>query len=129
MQQCKIYNMAREVLSSGLHSSLTPDTTVVGSISVASDIRIDGVLDGNLNCRGKVIIGEKGKVTGTIVAVNAEIMGEVNGNIKVEEKLILKSTSLLEGDIEVSVLAVEPQARINGRCTMHRSRPADNEIK
>lgn len=129
MQKCKISNMAREILSSGFHSSLTQDTTVTGSISVASDIRIDGVLDGNLDCRGKVVIGEKGRVTGTIVAVNAEIMGEVKGNIKVEEKLVLKSTSVLEGDIEVSVLAVEPHAQINGRCTMQRvqPQPADNE--
>ena len=111
--------MARDILSLGLtHNSLTVDTTVIGNISASSDIRIDGILEGNLDCRGKVIIGEKGKVTGNINAVNAEIMGAVKGNIKVEEKLVLKSTSLLEGDIEVSTLAIEPKAQINGKCTM-----------
>ena len=109
--------MARDILSPGLtHNSLTVDTTVIGNISASSDIRIDGILEGNLDCRGKVIIGEKGKVTGNINAVNAEIMGAVKGNIKVEEKLVL--TSLLEGDIEVSTLAIEPKAQINGKCTM-----------
>lgn len=112
--------MARDILSPGLtHNSLTVDTTVIGNISASSDIRIDGILEGNLDCRGKVIIGEKGKVTGNINAVNAEIMGAVKGNIKVEEKLVLKSTSLLEGDIEVSTLAIEPKAQTmaNAQCS------------
>ena len=74
--------MAKENQPTGMaHSALTVETTVTGNISASTDIRIDGILQGNLDCQGKVIIGEQGRVQGDIKAVNAEIMGTVCGNI------------------------------------------------
>lgn len=46
------------------HSALTVETTVTGNISASTDIRIDGILQGNLDCQGKVIYGEQGQCTG-----------------------------------------------------------------
>ncbi len=100
------------------HSALAVETTITGNISAITDIRIDGILKGNLDCQGKVVIGEKGRVQGDIKAVNAEIMGSVCGNITVAETLVLKSSSLLEGDITVSTLVIEPNAQLNGQCSM-----------
>lgn len=111
--------MAKENQSTGMaHSALAVETTVTGNISAATDIRIDGTLQGNLDCQGKVIVGEQGCVLGDIKAFNAEIMGNVRGNITVNETLILKSTSSLEGNITVTTLIIEPNAHLNGQCSM-----------
>lgn len=111
--------MAKELSTSGLtHNSISTGTVIKGNISASSDIRIDGTLEGDLDCRGKLILGEKGVITGNVTAVNAEIMGSVTGNITAEETLVLKATSLLAGDIEVSSLVIEPNARLNGKCSM-----------
>ena len=82
------------------------------------DIRIDGTLEGRLECQGKVVIGETGQVIGDIVAVNAEVVGRITGNVMVAEMLVLKATSSLEGDIQARRLAIEPGAVLNGKCTM-----------
>ena len=37
---------------------------------------------------------------GDIVAVNAEVVGRITGNVMVAEMLVLKATSSLEGDIQ-----------------------------
>ena len=100
--------MAKENQPTGMaHSALTVETTVTGNISASTDIRIDGILQGNLDCQGKVIIGEQGRVQGDIKAVNAEIMGTVCGN-----------SSFLEGNITVTTLVIEPNAHLNGQCSM-----------
>ena len=105
--------MAKENQPTGMaHSALTVETTVTGNI------RIDGILQGNLDCQGKVIIGEQGRVQGDIKAVNAEIMGTVCGNIVVADTLVLKSSSFLEGNITVTTLVIEPNAHLNGQCSM-----------
>ena len=102
--------MAKENQPTGMaHSALTVETTVTGNISASTDIRIDGILQGNLDCQGKVIIGEQGRVQGDIKAVNAEIMGTT---------LVLKSSSFLEGNITVTTLVIEPNAHLNGQCSM-----------
>ena len=114
--------MAKDNQATGLtHNALTAETTIVGKIVSRKDIRIDGTLEGGLECEGKVIIGEQGRVVGDIIAVNAEIMGHVTGNVLVSEMLVLKSTSYLEGDIQARKLSIEPNATLNGKCTKIQS--------
>ncbi len=111
--------MAKENSHSGtLHNALTAETTIVGKVVSQKDIRIDGKLDGQLECNGKVIVGETGQITGDINAINAEVVGRVIGNVIVTEMLTLKSSAILEGDIQARRLAIEPGAVLNGRCTM-----------
>ncbi len=111
--------MAKDNTISGMaHNALTAETTNVGKIVSQKDIRIDGTLEGRLECQGKVVIGETGQVIGDIVAVNAEVVGRITGNVMVAEMLVLKATSSLEGDIQARRLAIEPGAVLNGKCTM-----------
>ena len=55
--------MAKDNTFSGMaHNALTAETTIVGKIVSQKDIRIDGTLEGRLECQGKVVIGETGQV-------------------------------------------------------------------
>ena len=71
--------------------------------------------------QGKVVVGETGRVIGDVVAVNAEVVGRITGNVMVAEMLVLKATSSIEGDIQTRRLAIEPGAMLNGKCTMPQS--------
>lgn len=102
----------------GLHNTLATGTCVKGNISTETDFRLDGQVDGDVTCSGKIIVGAKGRVGGNITAQNAEIMGEVQGSVEVQEKLVLKASSLVKGDITTQVLEIEPGASFNGACKM-----------
>jgi cytoskeletal protein CcmA (bactofilin family) len=93
-------------------------TTIKGDINCNGDIRIDGSLQGNLNTKGKVVIGETGKVKGEIVCKNSDLSGELEGKIKVSELLSLKSTAKIFGDIIANKLAIEPGSKFTGNCNM-----------
>ena len=104
--------------SGGLHNALATGTKINGNVFVESDFRLDGCVEGDVTCNGKIVIGQKGVVKGNIISVNAEILGEIIGSVKISEKLILKSTGLITGDIVTSLLEIEPNARFNGNCSM-----------
>lgn len=93
-------------------------TTITGNINCAGDIRIDGALIGNITSTGKIIIGTSGKIEGDIMCLNADLFGAITGNIKVNELLTLKASSILKGDIDTNKLSIEPGANFTGKCTM-----------
>jgi cytoskeletal protein CcmA (bactofilin family) len=93
-------------------------TTIEGTISSNENIRFDGILIGSLITKGKVFIGQSGKVTGEIKCRNCEVEGVVDGKVNVEELLSLRSMSQLYGDIRTGKLAIEPGATFTGKCDM-----------
>ena len=93
-------------------------TTIEGSITSSENIRFDGNLNGNLNTKGKVFVGQSGKVTGEIRCKNCEIEGVVDGKVIVSELLSLRSMSKLFGEIKTGKLAIEPGATFTGKCDM-----------
>ena len=93
-------------------------TEITGDIKSEGDIRIDGVLIGNLSTKGKVVIGSTGKVKGEVLCKNSEVCGEVDGKINVTQLLTLKISSRINGDIITEKLSIEPGARFTGNCNM-----------
>jgi cytoskeletal protein CcmA (bactofilin family) len=96
-------------------------TDITGDIKSSGDIRIDGTLIGNLNTKGKVVIGPTGKVSGEVICKNSEVSGIVEGKITVGQLLNLKSSSKIIGDIVTSKLSIEPGAKFSGTCKMSDS--------
>jgi len=93
-------------------------TDITGDIRSTGDIRIDGTLSGNLDTKGKVVIGATGKVRGEVLCRNSEVSGSVEGKISVSQLLILKASSKIFGDIATSKLSIEPGAKFTGNCKM-----------
>jgi cytoskeletal protein CcmA (bactofilin family) len=93
-------------------------TEITGDVRSQGDIRIDGTMIGNLNTKGKVVIGNTGKVKGEVVCKNSEVSGEIEGKINVSQLLTLKVSSRIYGDIVTGKLSIEPGARFTGNCNM-----------
>lgn len=93
-------------------------TKIVGDLNSEGGFRIDGEIEGNVNTKGKVVIGPSGKINGTLICSNADIEGKFYGTLKVSGILSLKSTATVQGDVEVGKLAVEPNATFNATCVM-----------
>jgi len=112
--------MAKEVATNtgAMYNALTNGSKIVGKIFADSDFRIDGDVEGTITCNGKVVIGQKGFLKGSISCVNAEIIGTVEGDIVVTETLSLRSTAVINGEVKTKILMVEPNAVFNGTCSM-----------
>jgi cytoskeletal protein CcmA (bactofilin family) len=105
-------------------SIIAAGTSLKGDISSSGDIRIDGTLQGNIQSTAKVVIGSNGVVEGDISGQQADIMGRINGTIKVKELLQLKGGSNVTGNIHAGKLQIETSANFNGQCYMTTSAAA-----
>ncbi len=104
--------------SGSTHNALTNGSKIIGDIVADRDFRIDGEVQGNITCKGKVVVGKTGFLKGAIVCVNAEIVGTVTGDLTVSDTLTLRSTGNITGEVKTKTLIVEPQAIFNGTCSM-----------
>ncbi len=93
-------------------------TTITGNVQSNGDIRIDGVIKGNLEAKAKIIIGASGLVEGDIDGKQADVLGTVTGKIKVTELLCLHGKAIVNGDIFAGNLQIETSATFNGKCHM-----------
>lgn len=93
-------------------------TEITGDVLCSGDLRIDGILSGNITSKGKVVVGETGKIKGEINCKNSDISGIIEGKITVVELLSLKATAKVIGDITTSKLAIEPGSKFTGYCNM-----------
>ena len=111
--------MANDKQQSGMmFNALTAGSKIVGNITADSDFRIDGLIEGDLNCNGKVVIGEAGRIKGTVVCTNAEILGLMEGKITCAQQLSLRANGMFNGDVHTKSLIVEPGALFYGTCKM-----------
>lgn len=102
----------------GQPNRIEKNTKIKGDIVSEADLRIDGKLDGNVKTSGKVVIGKDGYIHGKVECVNADIEGNFNGELLVQDLLTLKASAVIEGTVIVSKLAVEPGATFNASCSM-----------
>lgn len=99
-------------------NQLSDGTQVKGTIRSKSDIRIDGLFEGEIFCDNKVVIGRNGKVVGKINCQNADIQGRVEGELTSQAVTILRTSAYLKGNIGSEKLMIENGATFNGNCVM-----------
>jgi cytoskeletal protein CcmA (bactofilin family) len=104
--------------ASSSSNSLVQGTNIEGTVQADKDIRIDGTLKGTLNCKGKVIIGPTGYITGEVQCENAVIEGRFEGVLLVNDILHVKETARIEGDVTTQKLVVQPGSIFNVKCKM-----------
>lgn len=107
------------VLAGGGTSIIGQAVSLSGDITSTADIRIDGVVKGNVKSSARILIGSDGVVEGDLDSLQADIMGSVKGNIKVKELLSLRENAVINGNIHVGKLQVEPSVILNGNCYMN----------
>jgi cytoskeletal protein CcmA (bactofilin family) len=116
-----------EVENSNKINMIGVGTTIEGNITSSENIRFDGNLVGNLITKGKVFVGQSGKVTGEIRCKNCEVEGVIDGKVVVEELLSLRAVSKLFGEIKTGKLAIEPGATFTGKCDMGGKKEINTE--
>ncbi|MBX2887304.1 MAG: polymer-forming cytoskeletal protein [Ferruginibacter sp.] len=99
-------------------SLISSGNEISGDIKTNDNIRIDGVLKGNLICTAKFVLGPNGAIEGNVKAFTADIQGKIDGMVVVEDLLYLRDKAYICGDISASKLMIEPSAHFNGHCKM-----------
>jgi cytoskeletal protein CcmA (bactofilin family) len=92
--------------------------TVKGTVYFTEGMRIDGRIEGDVIAAGEahsiLVISEKARVIGKVMAAHVIINGEVEGPIVCQEMLELQPKARITGDIRYDVLEMHPGALVDG---------------
>ena len=94
-------------------SVIGPDLTINGNLVSRGEVQIDGEIQGDIQGT-YVVIGEKARITGGIVAEEIVVRGHVMGSVR-GKRVMLQSSSHVEGDIFHQALAIEQGAFFEGK--------------
>jgi cytoskeletal protein CcmA (bactofilin family) len=95
-----------------------------GKFTFTGTVMINGRLRGEIHSNDTLIVGEKGVINASIRAGVILISGEVVGNVLGTERVELRGTARVFGDVEAPVVVVEEGVMFEGQCRMTK-RPAD----
>jgi len=89
------------------------DLTITGNVASKGEIQVDGEIQGDIHC-SSLLLGDKSRVTGGVVADDVVVRGKVLGSIK-GLRVTLQSQAHVEGDIHHQSLAIEQGAYFEGK--------------
>ncbi len=118
--------MAKEQNSNNVgvfYNAITQGTKIIGKIIAEGDFRVDGEIEGDIVCSGKVLVGQNALLNGNITCANAEVSGTVSGTLVISEQLSLQSTAVVKGEIKTKNLVIQPNAIFDGNCSMRQTQP------
>ena len=95
---------------------------ITGELSADKDLVIEGQVEGTINLNQNVLtVGEHGRVKAKIVAKTVVVVGKVWDSIIAAENVDIRDTSLVEGNIYTSRLAIAAGAYVRGRIDIQQS--------
>lgn len=99
-------------------SVLGPGVAWKGNLSGSGGIRIEGAFEGDIDLRGLLVVGETGRVTCNQLRAKAVIVaGAVRGDI-LAERVEVRSTGRVWGDVVTAAFATEEGAFLRGQIRM-----------
>lgn len=112
---------SRSQTSQNLRTVLGEGTRWQGDLQAGPEgLRVEGTLDGSIQCEGDVVVTATGLVKGTIQARRLSVMGQVEGVFKVATCLEILGSGRVEGEVELGTLVVDEGGILQGTC-VHRS--------
>lgn len=108
-------------------SVLGPGINWQGALRGAGGVRIEGAYEGEIAIKGLVVVGETGRVTCEhLRASTVVVAGAVRGSITAE-KLEIRSTGRVWGDVTVVAFSTEEGAFLRGQVKMEEKVELDLE--
>jgi cytoskeletal protein CcmA (bactofilin family) len=99
---------------------------IKGELSGSEDLYLDGEVEGSIDLQDhSLTIGPHGRVRANVMAKDVVVHGKVDGNVQGTERVELKRSAVLVGDISTQRIIIEDGAYFKGAIDIKKeSKPA-----
>ncbi len=105
----------------GETASLGKSVVIKGELSGSEDLYIDGQVEGSIELAGnRLTIGPNGRVKANVTARSVTIGGRLEGNVRATDRVDLRQTAVVLGDIATQRIAIEDGAYFKGGVDIQR---------
>ena len=113
-----MFSRKKEDVVENIDSLIGENIKIIGKIEGKGNLRIDGIVEGDIDYDGNIVVGEDGKISGNVKSKDISLAGTIEGNIDSKTKLVILPTGKLIGDLIVSSFIVHEDAIFEGNCKM-----------
>lgn len=99
-------------------SFLSDACELKGNLHTNGGIRIDGKINGSINCLSTIFVGETAEIEAEIVTRSLVSGGSITGNIVAEDTVQVNKPGSIRGEIKTSRLGIEKDVYFNGKCQL-----------
>ncbi len=97
---------------------------IKGELSCGEDLYIDGQVEGTINPKGnRLTIGPKGRVKANVTACAVVVQGKLEGNIQASDRVDLKQSAVVMGDIATHRISIDDGAYFKGSLNIQKEAP------
>ena len=110
---------SQAVPRTGGQATIGRSITIRGEVTGDEDLLIDGRIEGSVTLdQHSITIGPEGKVKANVAARIVTVEGRVDGNLTGEEQVVLRRSSVVQGDIKAPRVVLEDGAQFRGGVQM-----------
>ena len=95
-----------------------PGTTITGEIESKGTVRVEGTVNGRIDCEDTIVIHESGHVQADLIGGQVIISGTVEGNTFAHERLEVTNQGKIVGNITAPRISIAEGVIFEGQCTM-----------
>ena len=114
-KQLRSLKHTMDTTGSNSQSIITADAEITGNIKTSGSLLIDGKVEGDVACGHDVAVGKSGSIKGNTTVNSIVVEGTVEGNIMARERIELKASTRMTGDLKAKRLAVEEGVAFSGK--------------
>ena len=118
--------MQYNVVDSENTTIIREDASFEGKMVFDGNVMVNGKFKGEIISSGELTVGKGGLVEGLLQIGTINIYGEVRGNIKAKQKIVINAPATVKGDIEAPSLVIQEGAVFEGNCTMGKVKNVEN---
>lgn len=104
-------------------TQIPDDIEIAGTLNLPGDRTVGCRVEGEIRCPSTLTIAKEANIKARLEARTVVIFGRVEGDVHAADRAILKSSSVLHGDIHAPRVLVEEGATFNGKSHVGSSKP------
>jgi cytoskeletal protein CcmA (bactofilin family) len=103
---------------------------IKGELSCDEDLYIDGQVEGTIDPKGnRLTVGPNGRVKANVNACAVVVQGKLEGNIQASDRVDLKQSAVVTGDIAAQRISIDDGAYFKGRVNIQKESPKKEVVR
>ena len=89
---------------------------IKGDLSGSEDLYVDGQVEGSISLKtNSLTVGPNGQVKASVEAKGVVVQGKLEGNVAASDRVELRKSAVVTGDISTQRISIEEGAYIKGK--------------